>query len=306
MRILLAEDDPVSLQMLRLMLEKSGHELTCVSDGDEAWQVLQRPDAPPLAILDWMMPGIDGPDLCRRVRAMNRVSYTYMILLTARSAGGDLIEGLNSGADDFVAKPFRHDELHARIRTAARILDLQEQLLASNKELERRATHDGLTGVYNRTAIIEFLGKELTRSTRRGNYSVAAILLDIDFFKRINDGFGHQVGDTVLCEVTRRIMDGLRPYDVLGRYGGEEFLVVLSDCDVDQGLTVAERIRLSCGSTPIVVGPHSLWVTVSLGVAVADSTETSVDELIFRADMVLYKAKAEGRNQAKVWEADKA
>ena len=302
MRILLAEDDPVSLQVLRLTLEKAGHELTCVSDGDEAWQMLLRPDCPPLAILDWMMPGIDGTDLCRRVRALGKANYTYMILLTARSQGADLIEGLNAGADDFVAKPFRHDELHARIRTAARILDLQDQLLASNRELERRATHDGLTGVYNRTAIMELLGKELQRSMRSGGLPLCTVLMDSDHFKRINETYGHQAGDAVLCEITRRIEEVMRPYDVLGRYGGEEFLFVLSNCDAVQGRAVAERIRGACGDTPVQIGEHRIPVTVSMGVAEAGTAGVSVDELIFRADMVLYKAKAEGRNQVKVWE----
>ncbi len=302
MRILLAEDDPVSLQVRRLTLEKAGHELTCVSDGDDAWQMLLRPDCPSLAILDWMMPGIDGTDLCRRVRALARANYTYIILLTARSQGADLIEGLNAGADDFVAKPFRHDELHARIRTAERILDLQQQLMDSNKELERRATHDGLTGVYNRTAIMELLSKELQRAMRGGGMPVSTILLDIDHFKRINDSYGHQAGDAVLCEMTRRIEEVMRPYDVIGRYGGEEFLFVLSNCDSTQGRTVAERIRSACGDSPIQIGDKLVSVTVSLGVAEAIPIGVSVDDLIFRADMVLYRAKAEGRNQVKVWE----
>lgn len=302
MRILLAEDEPVTREILRLSLEKVGHQVVCVSDGDEAWEYLQRPDCPSLAILDWMMPGIDGPELCRRVRALERQDYTYIILLTARSEGSAMVEGLTAGADDYIPKPFRHDELSARLRTAARILELQQQLVASNRELERRATHDGLTSVYNRTAILELLGKELQRALRSESAPVCTILLDVDHFKAVNDTYGHQAGDVVLQEVARRIEQSLRPYDVVGRYGGEEFLVVLSNCDAAQGVAVADRIRTTCSDTPFQVGHYSVHVSVSLGVAEAIPLSVTVDELIFRADMVLYSAKTEGRNLVKVWE----
>jgi two-component system, cell cycle response regulator len=241
-KILLAEDDLVSRRLLEAFLKRYEYEVVVVGDGTQASRLLQEEQGPRLAILDWMMPGMDGPQVCREVRGLQDRPYVYLILLTAKDRKEDIIAGLEAGADDYLTKPFDAHELKARLNAGRRILNLQDQLITAREALRVQATHDSLTGLLNRGAILEVLGRELARSDRLGT-SLGVIMADLDHFKHINDTHGHLAGDAVLREAARRMRLCLRSYDVIGRYGGEEFLIVLPDCDALSTLSLAERLR---------------------------------------------------------------
>ena len=242
LKVLAAEDNPVLQSMLRGMLTKWGYEPVIARDGLEAWNILQSDDAPRLAILDWMMPGLDGVEICQRIRAAAREPYVYMVLLTARTESQDLVDGMDAGADDYLTKPFNAHELRVRLRAGSRILELQEQLRPRPRALRMQATHDGLTGLLNRSAILETLTNELDRAGRDGQ-PLAVLLADVDRFKSVNDTYGHQAGDAVLREAARRMRGAVRRYDAVGRYGGEEFLIVLPGCDGESAQVQAKRVR---------------------------------------------------------------
>ncbi len=297
MRVLVAEDNPIFQSMLQNMLGKWGYEAVPVFDGEEALRLLREEKAPRLAILDWMMPRLDGVEVCHRVRALARDHYTYILLLTARTECRDLVQGMEAGADDYVTKPFNSHELRVRLRAGRRILELQEELLRAREALRRQATHDGLTGVLNRTGIREVLEKELSRARREGT-PLSVLLADLDHFKQVNDCHGHMAGDAVLKEAARRMQAGLRCYDALGRYGGEEFLVVLPGCDGAGAAAQAERLRAAVSNRPFAFGGVQIVVTCSLGVAWTDTPEAAkATLLVHRADEALYAAKNRGRDR---------
>ncbi|MGA3098220.1 MAG: diguanylate cyclase [Bryobacteraceae bacterium] len=297
MPVLVAEDNPVSQAMLRGMLTKWGYDVSLARDGDEAWRILQPNGAPRLAILDWMMPGIDGVELCRRVRAAGREPYQYILLLTARTDSEDLVDGMEAGADDYLTKPFKAQELRVRLRAGRRILDLQEELLAAREALRDQATHDGLTGLLNRTTILETLRIEAERAMRERR-PLALILVDLDRFKLINDTHGHLAGDAALREAARRMKQVCRRYDAIGRYGGEEFLAVVSGCDREASQAQAERLRAALAATPFMADGVSLPVTCSIGVSWREHPLPSQMDVFMReADQALYAAKDRGRNR---------
>jgi two-component system, cell cycle response regulator len=300
-RVLAAEDNPVFQSMLRSMLTKWGYDPIIARDGAEAWRVLAAEDAPRLAILDWMMPGLDGVEICRRVRAAGREPYIYLLLLTARTESQDLVEGMDAGADDYLTKPFVAQELRVRLRAGQRILDLQSELVAAREALRVQATHDNLTGIANRGAILDALRSELSRASR-DRRPVAVLMADVDRFKQINDTRGHQAGDEVLREVAHRMKSAMRNYDAVGRYGGEEFLVVLPGGDGDGALAQAERIRDAIGSAPFRAGGSVFGITCSLGISWRDpASAEDADALIREADLALYNAKARGRNRVECY-----
>jgi diguanylate cyclase (GGDEF)-like protein len=297
MRILIAEDDAICRRILEATLKRAGYEVVAATDGHAAWEVLQAPDAPRLAILDWMMPGMDGPEICRAVRSRDDQGYVYLLLLTAREGKKALVEGLEAGADDYLVKPFDAFELKARLDVGRRILDLQHQLLSAYEEMRQRATHDALTGVYNRAAILEQLQLEWIRAQRDAG-TVGVIMCDLDHFKRVNDTYGHPAGDAVIREAARRMRSALRAYDAIGRYGGEEFLVVIPRCSPDILCTMAERLRQAISAEPIPIGSTALAITMSIGVSFRPK-ERDVDPhaLLHAADAALYRAKHGGRNR---------
>lgn len=301
MRILVAEDEPINRRLLTTKLSKWGHEVVTCEDGAEAWDLLQKEDAPELVILDWMMPGMSGPDICRALRKLMRQPYTYVILLTAKNRPEDIVGGLDAGADDYIIKPFDPHELRVRIRAGVRILQLQHELIEALKVSEHRASHDPLTGLWNRAAILEILRTELTRRERELT-PVRAIIADVDHFKEVNDTLGHQAGDAVLKETANRLERSLRPYDSVGRYGGEEFLIVLPGKNGDNGRNIAERLRLLFDGKPMQTDAGEVAITMSLGVVeTADHKSWNVDEVIAAADRALYQAKNNGRNRVEVW-----
>ncbi len=297
MRILIAEDDPVSRRLLEAQLVKWGYEVVVARDGDEAWQALQAEHAPQLAILDWMMPGRDGVAVCRDVRKLNAEPYTYLILLTAQSQEGAIVTGMDAGADDFIAKPFKPNELKVRLRAGRRIIESQSELIAAREALRALATHDPLTGLWNHEEILRILGLALVRAEREGQ-AVGVIMADIDHFKRINDTYGHLAGDAALRAAATTMLSLLRPYDAIGRYGGDEFLVVLPGCDSEHASGLAERLRAGIGSHPVDTSEGMIEVSLSLGVAVSGrETGTEAKGLVRAADRAVYRAKEQGRSR---------
>ncbi|MHC4481475.1 MAG: GGDEF domain-containing protein [Planctomycetota bacterium] len=269
--------------------------MLCVRDGEQAEEALSGGQAR-LAIIDWMLPKLSGPELCRHVRRAEGGSFIYLIILSARDSKEDVIEGLKAGADDYVTKPFDAQELEVRIRAGERVIDLQQDLLDAQERLLRMATHDGLTGLWNHQAILEILDREFTRHTREES-PIAVAMGDLDHFKRINDSWGHMVGDAVLKEVAERLSKGLRPYDSVGRYGGEEFALVLPGCEGESAAKIAERMRLSVCDRSIATSAGPVSVTVSIGVASSDVLPSAnAEDLLRAADSALYQAKQRGRS----------
>jgi two-component system, cell cycle response regulator len=297
--VLIAEDDPVSRRILETFLVKWGYDVTVVTDGEAALAVLEGDAAPRLAVLDWMMPGLEGVQVCQRIRGRADRPYVYVLLLTARTEKQDLLRGLELGADDYLTKPFDAAELRARIRVGERILNLQDDLISAREELRFRATHDGLTGIPNRAMVMEALSREAARQVREGQ-PFGVVLADIDHFKNINDTYGHLCGDDVLKAVVERMKACIRAYDVIGRYGGEEFLIVVPAVEPSGAMALAERIRRTVESQPVRTPPGEVSVTVSLGVAVSDPKRTSAPELLRLADEALYRAKDGGRNRSEL------
>jgi two-component system, cell cycle response regulator len=302
-RVLIADDDPVSRHMLQVSLYKAGYEVISACDGEEAFRLLERTDCPRLAILDWMMPGKDGIEICREIRKRGPESYVYMILLTAKGQQAEVIEGLDAGADDYLTKPFDLHELKARLRVGKRLIELQEQLVSAREQLRIEATHDSLTSVWNHKAILEIAERELIRSKREGS-PLAVIMGDLDYFKLVNDTYGHAVGDIVLRETARRMSAVVRPYDSIGRYGGEEFLIVTPGCGLRDTTQLAERLRKSICEEAIGQSVPGLTVTMSFGVADGAEFEQG-EQLVRAADSALYSAKNSGRNRVKTALASK-
>jgi len=278
--------------MLETFLRKWGYDIVITTNGREAWEVLQEPEAPNLVISDWMMPDMDGLELCRRIREMERAEYIYFIILTSKGKKEDVITGLEAGADDYLIKPFNQDELKYRVKIGERIIELERRIL-------RLASTDSLTEVLNRRAFMERMEQEINRSFRE-NLPLSLILADIDHFKSVNDRYGHQVGDLVLQRFVSKLTESSRPYDFVGRYGGEEFVICLPGSTDSQARTVAERMRKSVEDMKIMLpdSSQSVRITTSFGVVTLRlELEDNVDSLIGRADDALYKAKREGRNR---------
>ncbi len=305
MEVLIADDDPVSLHLLKAKLLKWQYKVITVTDGLEAWRVLQSDSPPRLAILDWMMPGLEGLEVCQNVRTHRITPYIYILLLTSRGETSDLVAGLEAGADDYLTKPFNVEELEVRLRAGRRILTLQEELLAAHESLRIQATHDPLTGMLNRGAILDHLERELARARREGG-QLSLILVDLDNFKTINDTHGHLAGDAVLVEATRRMRTCIRPYDLLGRYGGEEFLIVLPGSDSSIALSQAARIREAVGDQAYRLSSLECTVTCSQGVTTwAGSSHEDMESLLRAADGGMYLAKYSGRNRVEYLELDR-
>jgi diguanylate cyclase (GGDEF)-like protein len=256
-------------------------------------------DGPRIALIDWMMPELDGPGVCREVRKLDQ-RYIHILVLTSKNSKRDVVEALEAGANDYLVKPFDSQELKARISVGMRILRLEDDLVQAREDMRYKATHDVLTTLLSRGTILEMLTRELAR-TRRENGCTSALILDLDHFKSVNDRYGHLVGDEVLREVSRRMLGRVRAYDFVGRFGGEEFLVVLNNCEAVNALKRAEDIRSAIAESPIETRSGPICITASIGVFSSDEFSSLVVEAVLqRADRALYEAKAAGRNCSRI------
>ena len=294
MKILVADDRNVSRHLLSSMVKKWGYDVVSASDGAQAWEVLRQPDAPRLAVLDWMMPGLTGPQVCEMVRQKGGDAYVYILLLTGRTQREDVIEGMTAGADDYVVKPFDQQELKVRLRAGRRIVELQDELLSAREALLKQATHDALTGLKNRARIREILADQMKTAQQAGS-PLGVIMLDLDKFKQVNDVHGHAAGDLVLIAASERVQNVLDESDAVGRYGGEEFLIVAPKAPEDLA-ALAERVRAAIAAEPVPSGAALLTVTASLGYA-SYCPKVDAETLLRAADEALYRAKHQGRNR---------
>lgn len=301
MKILVAEDDLTSRTILTAVLRKWGFDPVAVEDGEKAWQVMLGTDAPSLAILDWSMPGMDGLEVCRKIRELETPNPPHIIILTAKGEKTDIVKGLNAGANDYVSKPYDNEELRARVTVGKRMVELQMALLKARDILAHQAMHDPLTGALNRRAILDGLNKELDRAKRQ-NARLSIGLFDIDHFKTVNDTYGHQGGDDVLCALVDAIQSSLRGYDLFGRYGGEEFLMVAPNSSGSGEERLYERLREQVADLRIPTRAGEARITVSIGVTGVIG-DAKADALLAAADAALYRAKDDGRNRV-VYAAD--
>lgn len=296
MKVLIVDDSPVYRKLIHDHLQGWGFVSIEVESGEKAWRVLQEPDSPKLVLLDWVLPDLDGIELCQRIRNASASSpYVYVILLTGKDGRTNMLNAMQAGVDDYLVKPFDESELKARLLVGKRILDLQQELISARESMRHAATHDSLTGLFNRAEVMDFLTRELARS-KRDRKPVGIILADIDHFKSVNDTFGHFFGDEALKEIARRFRAKLRVYDGVGRYGGEEFLLILPGCDAMNTIIRADELREHVASTPVVLRNTRRVITVSMGVGSSEQGSTA-EALISQADCGLYRAKQKGRNR---------
>lgn len=291
MKVIVAEDDVGTRLILEHALKKWEYDVVSTSNGLDALNAILNEEESCLAVLDWVMPEMDGLEVCRIVREKQTArGYTYIVILTGKQRKEDVVKGLEAGADDFLIKPFDHQELRMRLRAGRRILELQEQL-------NKMAYYDSLTGLLNRLAIMNILRKELERAKREEQIT-SVIMCDLDYFKKVNDSYGHLCGDAVLQEAASRLKLGLRKYDSIGRYGGEEFLIVVPGCNAAEASNIAKRIQTLLSVTPIVYLEKDITVTMSMGIADTHCCRCDdIDTLVRLADESLYQAKNEGRNR---------
>jgi diguanylate cyclase (GGDEF)-like protein len=298
--ILIAEDDPVSRRLLEKILMKAGNTVVSVDNGQKALALINEKFFP-IILTDWMMPEMDGLELCRAIRKNTYPGYVFIILLTAKDSKDDLIRGLGAGADDYLTKPFNHAELVARLNTGKRVLRLERSLKDANEEIRILSITDPLTGSYNRGYLTKRLPQEIKRA-KRYSRALSIILCDIDHFKKVNDTYGHLVGDEVLKDFARCIRHTIRhDVDWMARYGGEEFLIVLPETEVNGATAMAERLRGKLSERVTETQDKEISITASFGVAgfapdIPDEM-ISPEALIKKADKYLYQAKQDGRNR---------
>jgi two-component system, cell cycle response regulator len=297
LKILIADDDPVSLRLFQRILQKSGYEVVTARNGSQALMELTSHDGPRLALLDWMMPEMDGLEVCRRVRSGPERPYVYITMLTSKLSSEDVVAGLEAGSDDYITKPCNPEELKARLRTGQRVIRLEDTLVQAREEMRFKATHDALTGLWNHGAILGILRSELNRCALE-DAPLSLLLCDLDHFKKVNDVHGHPAGDEVLRQVATRLKGAVRSDDSVGRYGGEEFLIVLRGCPASHISGRAEKVReaVSCRAFPLE--DASISMSLSIGALSVGKCDASLpfELLLKNVDGSLYLAKSAGRN----------
>lgn len=303
MKVLVADDDLTSRTLISALLAKRGYEVQQACDGNEALALLSTPDPPRLAVMDWMMPGLEGVEVIERTREGENRPYIYFILLTSKTEKAEVIEGISRGADDYITKPLSSpDELYVRVRTGRRILELQQKLETANRSLTLASRTDPLTGLLNRRAIFDDLGD--LAPDKQGRYSL--IIADIDRFKEINDTWGHEAGDKVLKDFAGILSGGFHGSGMIARIGGEEFLAAVFDDEPGIAAVRAEMTRLRVAEYEFKLDRrNSARITCSFGIHNPGSPpEKDLDTIFRRADKALYEAKRQGRNQVVVYTPD--
>lgn len=303
MRALIADDDQTTAAMVANALQVWGLEVTVAHDGAAAWQRMNAIDPPAIAVLDWTMPHLDGPDLCKRVRETWRLASMYILLLTARDSRADRLAGLEAGADDYMTKPVDLEELRVRIQVGRRVAQLQQDLSRRIADLRRAhdrlkemASTDALTHLYSRRWWFDMAGNEFARSRRHGN-PLTVLLVDLDHFKSVNDRFGHETGDNVLKAFAELLRCECRQTDIVGRVGGEEFALALPETSIAQAQTVAARLTDGCRALSLPAGDESIHWSCSIGLTAARDDDADLDAVLRRADAALYEAKRAGRDR---------
>jgi len=294
--ILIADDSPLYRRLVEASFSNTECSIICAKNGRDALRLFgeYKPD---LVITDWSMPDISGIELCQKIRSEFKHFYPYVILLTANTDKKEIIEGLSSGADDYLTKPFHPGELQARVNVGLRMVRLHKEIQEKNRQLEELALTDPLTGLPNRRAIDIWATRELS-AARRHQFSVWVAMADLDHFKKVNDTFGHDVGDSVLKRFAEILKKNTRESNICGRLGGEEFLAVLTHVDKQQARIAIERIRLELQEQSFSVGANAFRVTSSFGIArLRDRGESNLTTLLTEADKALYLAKRQGRNR---------
>jgi two-component system, cell cycle response regulator len=300
LRVLVAVRAEAGEKVARAVVSSQGHEAVCAGDGDTVWSVLRTSDAPELVLLDAGLPGLDWLELCRRIRGQESQvrPATYVVLLNASRAQAELVPTMQAGPDDCLIEPLEVTELELRLRAASRTVAAEADLQATLTDLRLQSTHDDLTGAWSRPAMLDALAVEVIRAQRDG-VPLGVLMVDLDNFKEINDGHGHLAGDAVLREAAQRMIQVVRPYDCIGRYGGDEFVAILPRCSAREVLALAERLRQAVGSREVVTPWVTTSVTVSIGATCQElGVPATMQGLLHAADDALYLAKASGRNRA--------
>jgi two-component system cell cycle response regulator len=310
MRGVIADDDPVTTAILSRALERWGIDAVSASNGDAAWTLLTGGPAPALAILDWMMPGTDGIEICRRIRRTPALAGMYVLLLTGRNGRADLVAGLDAGADDYMVKPIDTEELRARVQVGIRVATLQgrladqvTELKAARDHLSRLVSTDVLTNVYSRRWWFELAVVEFSR-WQRYESRFSLMVIDLDFFKRVNDTCGHEAGDRLLCRFADMLRAESRHSDIVGRIGGEEFTLLAAETSRGAAETIAERIIAGCRRLVVDSPAGDVRCTCSIGIGEVESGDQNIDVVLRRADAALYDAKRSGRNCWKSYSPD--
>ena len=297
MKVLVVDDDPGVIMELSILLKRWGYEVASARNGQEALEHLMVSDVKSqIIIVDWMMEEMDGLELCKRLRADPLLPYCFIILLSAYAESEDIVRGLDAGADDYLMKPYNPDELQSRIRAGVRIINLNQSLEEANSRLQIVASTDMLTDLLNRGAILNVLHDELARSERE-QIPLAVAMIDIDHFKILNDEYQHVEGDQILREFSQCLKSGLRTYDAVGRYGGEEFIIIMPNIPEQASHEAMERLRQEIESTTFLEGTHKVTLTASFGIAWGiPSTPSQSEQFIREADAMLFQVKENGRN----------
>ena len=297
--VLVVDDSPVYRKLVEQMLESQAFSLHFARNGKEALQLIEE-YSPSIILTDWMMPDLSGPELCQRIRADQGKPYTYIILMTSNTEKGNVVKGLQAGADDYLAKPFDPGEMLARIGVGRRIIDLNRELAAKSVKLEEAARTDPLTGLPNRRAIEEWAFKQLRGAARHG-FSLWVVVCDIDSFKTINDSFGHHAGDIVIKTFADLLKKITRSSDICGRLGGDEFLMVMTHVESEHIEATVNRFREQFAALSFPFQGQSVSVTSSFGIAGSAGKEMpEFGGLVRKADQMLYEAKRDGRNTVRV------
>ncbi len=298
-KILVVDDDETNRDLVGKALEHEGYQVERAEDGQSGLDKI-REWRPHLVLLDVNMPGLNGLETLAKLRT--REEYVSVVFVSANSKREDILTGLDAGADDYVCKPFDILELMARVRAQLRIKDLRDDLKRANERLRELVDIDDLTGLFNMRSLYKRLDFELDRA-RRHNRSVCVIMMDLDYFKRVNDQHDHLFGSFVLTQIGKMIRENIRKVDFAARYGGDEFLLVLTEINLEGAMTFANRLRQKIADQTFKNDHFSIQLTASMGLSLANPNESEIDAraLVRYADRALYKAKENGRNRVEAY-----